>query len=81
MRKIILILLCSLFVLSCKQGSYEDRKNSILKQCPSCVVFVNNYTYYAQDTSKNPNKVYRVFFKRSSVNYNAWDIDHLTSLN
>lgn len=80
MRKLLLILFVAVFS-ACKQGSYDDRKNSILKQCPKCVIFVNNQYYYAQDTSVNPNRIYRVIFKASGAYYNAWDIDHLTSLN
>ena len=82
MNKIVIILGISIILTGCRGcfASYEQRRTGVQKVCPGCIYTVSENMHIAQDTSKNPNIIYRVSFKQGGIYFNAWDVDHLTRL-
>jgi hypothetical protein len=82
MKKLLLILTISLTLTGCKScvANYEQRKAGIQKVCPKCIYTVSENMNIAQDTSTNPNIIYKVYFCSGGIYYNAWEVDHLTKL-
>ena len=82
MKKLLLTLTIIISLTGCKScvSNYEQRKAGVQKVCPKCIYTVSENMHIAQDTSKNPNIVYRVNFCSGGLYYNAWDVDHLTKI-
>ena len=82
MKRILAILAISLTLTSCRScmANYEQRKAGVQKVCPGCIYTVSEQMHIAQDTTKNPNIIYRVKFCDGGIYYNAWDVDHLTRI-
>ncbi len=82
MKKLLLTLTIIISLTGCKScvSNYEQRKAGVQKVCPKCIYTVSENMHIAQDTSKNPNIVYRVYFCTGGIYYNAWDVDHLTKI-
>lgn len=82
MKKLIILLSLFAFV-SCKRmaADYESRKVGVLKVCPNCTFVLSEGQYFAADTSKQPNIIYKIYFKSGGVFYTASDVDHLVRVN
>ena len=82
MKKLLLILTISLTLTGCRScmADYEQRKTGVQKVCPGCIYTISEQMHIAQDTTKNPNIIYKVTFCNGGFYYNAWDVDHLTRL-
>ena len=82
MKKLTTILLITTTLMGCRGcfASYEQRRTGVQKVCSGCIYTVSENMHIAQDTSKNPNVIYRVSFKNGGMYFNAWDVDHLTRL-
>lgn len=82
MKKIFIILATSVTLTSCKScvSNYEQRKSGVSKVCPKCIYTVSENMHIAQDTSVQPNRIYRVTFCNGGFYYNAWEVDHLTKI-
>ena len=85
MKKLILITLCLGLILnlsSCRSctSDFEQRRKGVQKVCPTCIYTYSEHDHYAQDTSKQPNIVYKVTFCTGGLYYNAWNVDHLTKV-
>ncbi len=83
--KLLFIITVAIMLSSCRGcvTSYAEQKASVLKICPTCT-FVKNTNdgyYYATDTSKQPNILYKVVFKTGGFWYKASDIDHIERIN
>jgi len=59
MKKSIVVII-ALTVTSCAR--YEKKLEGVKKVCPTCTFVDSENRYYACDTSKQPNIVYRVWF-------------------
>jgi len=82
MKKIAFMFLIGLSLTSCRScyADYEQRKKGVQKVCPNCIYTVSESMHIAQDTSTEPNTIYRVTFCTGGAYYNAWDVDHLTKI-
>ena len=60
---------------------FDEQKASVLKSCPTCTFVKSEGYFYACDTGRQPNIVYRVYFKSGGWFYKASDIDHFTRIN
>jgi hypothetical protein len=82
MKKLLLTLTIIISLTGCKScvSNYEQRKAGVQKVCPKCIYTVSENMHIAQDTSKNPNIIYRVDFCAGGFYYNAWDVNHLTRI-
>jgi hypothetical protein len=86
MKKLLTIGLLALLATSCGKrfnADYESRLAGVKKVCPNCTFHsygVNGITYYAIDTSKQPNYVYIVDFCDGVV-YSTSTVDHLVKIN
>jgi hypothetical protein len=80
--KLLLIDLLAISFGSCRQfnADYETRLTGVKKVCPTCTFHTYNSTYYAIDTSKQPNSVYIVDFCSGFV-YSSSTVDHLIKIN
>ena len=79
-----LIAVCMIMsAASCKRMSadYESRSTGVRKVCPTCTFVTSEREYYAQDTSKRPNIIYKVYFKDGMFFYDASTVDHLIRIN
>jgi hypothetical protein len=72
-----------LLSMSCKRmaADYEERAAGVHKICPHCTFVTSEDWFYAVDTSKQPNVIYRVHFKAGGYFYKASDVDHLIRIN
>jgi len=68
---------------SCKQMSYnyESRLAGVRRICPTCTFVRSEGSDFAQDTSKNPNVIYKVYFCSGFGFNNASTVDHLVRIN
>lgn len=82
MKKLFGLLAITLMLTSCRscQSNYEQRRSGVQKVCPGCIYTVSESMHIAQDTTKQPNVIYRVTFCSGGLYYNAWDVDHLTRI-
>ena len=83
MKKLmILIGICFIFN-SCKKmnADYKERLEGVKQVCPNCTFVMSEMQYYACDTSKQPNIVYKVYFRSGGLFYKASDVDHLVRIN
>lgn len=86
MKKLLTLGLLALLFTSCNtrfNGDYESRFLGVKKVCPNCTFYSHNsngITYYAIDTSKQPNYVYIVDFCDGVV-YSTSTVDHLVKIN
>jgi hypothetical protein len=83
MRKLIIGALLLLSISSCRstQADYTERAMGVRKVCPHCTFVMSEHTYYAVDTSKQPNIIYQVSFKIGGCFFKASDVDHLIRIN
>ena len=83
MRKIAIVALLALSTTGCKRtmADYEERAAGVHKVCAHCIFVTSEYTFYAIDTSKQPNIIYIVDFKYGFWFYTASDVDHLIRVN
>ena len=83
MKKIILYTLLLITSISCKRmhADYEERAAGVHKICPHCTFVLSENTYYAVDTSKQPNVIYKVAFRPGGYYYKASDVDQLIRVN
>lgn len=83
MKKILLLLTISTLLVGCKGcfSTYEQRKQGINAVCKSCTFVMSEHTYYAVDTSKQPNVIYQVQFRNGGFYHNAWEVDELIRIN
>jgi hypothetical protein len=83
MRKITIVALLALSITGCKRmmADYESRLAGVHKVCPHCTFVTSEHTFYAVDTSKQPNIIYIVAFKGGGWYYTASDVDHLIRVN
>ena len=82
MKNYLLILIAVVFA-SCKgcESSHLERKEGVLRVCPKCTFVESQNEYYATDTSKQPNIIYKVRFKAGGIWYKASDVDDLIRVN
>lgn len=82
MKKVLLFLITGICLTGCKGcfADYSQRRAGVQKVCPGCIYTVSEGMHIAQDTTKNPNIIYRVTFCNGGTYYNAWDVDHLTRI-
>lgn len=75
----LIVIIAIATLTSCKGcvADYQERVQGLQKVCPNCLLSTQYNTYYAIDTSKQPNIVYIVYFKPGGVFYKASDVDHL----
>ena len=80
---IIFLLLIIVSFSSCKQmvADYAERKEGVNKVCATCTFVMSENSYYAVDTSKQPNIIYKVIFRSGGYFYKASDVDHLIRIN
>lgn len=83
MKKLIIVALLALSISSCRsmQADYNERAMGVRKVCPHCTFVMSEHTYYAVDTSKQPNVIYQVSFKIGGWFFKASDVDHLIRIN
>ena len=85
MKNIVIVLGAILIMAfgSCKRmtATYETRLAGVKAVCPNCTFVTSECQFYAQDTSKQPNIVYKVYFKNGGMFYTASDVDHLVRIN
>lgn len=83
MKQLIFMCLLALLLPSCKscQASYEERRKGVQVVCPTCNFVTSENTYYAVDTAKQPNIIYRVDFKAGGWYYKASDVNQLIRVN
>lgn len=83
MKKMALRALLLLSITGCKRtmADYEERAAGVHKVCPHCTFVTSEHTFYAVDTSKQPNIIYIVDFKAGGWFYTASDVDHLIRVN
>lgn len=83
MKQIFFMCLLALLLPSCRScnASYEERRKGVQNVCPTCNFVMSESTYYAVDTAKQPNIIYRVQFKGGGLYYKASDVDHLIRVN
>lgn len=84
MRKLIYLLFFMIVTCSsCRKmnSSFSERKASVLKVLPKASFVYSEGYYYAVDTVKQPNVIYRVYFKAGGIFYTASDIDLLIRIN
>jgi hypothetical protein len=62
-------------------ADYSERLKGVQKVCPTCNFVMSERSYYAVDTSKQPNIIYQVYFKSGGIWYKASDVDHLVRIN
>lgn len=81
-KQLLMLLLISTCLTGCRScyADYSQRKRGVEKVCPSCIYTVSENMHIAQDTSTQPNTIYRVTFCTGGGYYNAWDVDHLTKI-
>ena len=82
MKKLLLMLAVGITLTGCKScvSNYAQRKAGVQKVCPNCIYTVSEHMHIAQDTSKQPNIIYRVDFCVGGFYFDAWDVDHLTRI-
>ena len=68
---------------SCRNmnADYAERKAGVNQVCNKCTFVLSEGSYYAVDTCKQPNLIYRVVFKPGGVWFKASDVDHLIRIN
>lgn len=85
MKNMILLLLtvATLFTTSCRRmtASYDERLQGVKAVCKTCNFVTSEGWFYAVDTAKQPNVIYKVTFKSGGVFFKASDVDHLTRIN
>ena len=83
MKQLILGALLLMSIASCKRmtATYESRLAGIKKVCPNCTFVTSEGSYFAQDTSKRPNVIYKVYFSAGIFYYDASTVDHLVRIN
>lgn len=83
MKKLIIIILFSIGLSSCRGcfADFEERRIGVKKVCPTCTFVKSEDFFYASDTSKQPNIIYRVYFKEGGMYYTASTVDHLVRIN
>ena len=83
MKKILLLAISCLLLSSCKNmnADYQERLDGVHKVCPNCTFVLSEQQYYACDTSKQPNLVFKVYFRSGGWFYKASDVDHLVRVN
>ena len=81
MKKLLVIGL--MLFASCRNMStdYVERKAGVDKVCSKCSFVVSEGSYYAVDTLKQPNVIYKVVFKPGGWYFKASDVDHLIRIN
>lgn len=79
----ILLIISLLALVGCRGcfADYGQRKAGVLKVCPTCTFVRSENTYYAVDTAKRPNIIYRVIFRNGGAYYKAGDVDELIRVN
>lgn len=82
MKKIIAVALL-LSTISCRStvADYNERAMGVRKVCPHCTFVMSERDYYAVDTSRQPNIIYKVDFKNGGYWFKASDVDHLIRIN
>lgn len=82
MKKIIIILILATLISGCRGcfADYEQKRQGVIKVCPTCTYTRSENMDIAVDTSVQPNIIYRVYFCAGGAYYNAWDVDHLTKI-
>ena len=82
MRNLILVLLFACFFVSCQRfySDYQSRLKGIQAVCPKCTYVRSEGYDYAQDTSKNPNIVYKVYWC-GGFYYSVSTVEHLVRIN
>lgn len=82
MKKFILGLFLLTSFTACQRFSsdYQSRLNGIQAVCPKCTYVRSEGYDYAQDTSKNPNIVYKVYWC-GGFYYSVSTVDHLVRIN
>ena len=82
MKKVFIGLFAILSFASCSRFSsdYQSRLEGIHKVCPTCTYVRSEGIDYAQDTSKQPNIVYKVYFC-DGFYYDCSTVDHLIRIN
>ncbi len=82
MKRILAILAISITLTGCRScyADYSQRRAGVQKVCPGCIYTVSENMHIAQDTTKQPNIIYKVYFCNGGFYYNAWDVDHLTRI-
>lgn len=83
MKRLILGALLLMSIASCKRmtATYESRLAGVKKVCPNCTFVTSEEAYYAQDTSKQPNIIYKVYFMDGIFYYDASTVNHMVRIN
>jgi hypothetical protein len=83
MKKLLFLLVLPILFSSCKgcYADYNERLQGVKKVCPNCTFVLSENYYYAVDTAKQPNVIYKVHFKDGGIHYKASDVDHLIRVN
>jgi hypothetical protein len=83
MKKLLILLVLPILFSSCKgcYADYSERLQGVKKVCPTCTFVLSERYYYAVDTAKQPNIIYKVHFKKGGFYYKASDVDHLIRVN
>ncbi len=83
MKKIAIGALLLLSIGSCRNtvANYAERAAGVHKVCPTCNFVMSERDYYAVDTSKQPNIIYKVHFKNGGYWFKASDVDELVRIN
>ena len=81
--KLLSVAIIAITLTSCRGcvSSYAEQREGVKKVCPTCNLVTSENTYYAVDTAKHPNIIYKVRFCAGGLYYKASDVDELIRVN